>query len=494
MGWGSGTADYYPDIQTPISAISSKASNVESILKDAVSQQVTQLASTANAKCLVFISSDAGEMYITVDGNKGDRNSLSAWHDGDALVKAVADVCANTIVVIHAVGTINMEPWIAHENVKAVLHAHLPGREAGDSLTDVLFGDFSPSGRLPYTIGKTLADYGASVGLITSGSGGRINQEFTEKLNVDYKWFDANKITPRFEFGFGLSYTTFAFSAPKITVLKAPTELPAERPAKGTVPSYPTSIPPAAEVAWPSSIRTRIPKFIYPYLDNPGSVQVGSYPYPTGYSTTPKPAPASGGAQGGNPALFDKIYSVSITVTNTGTVKAKAVPQLYLEFPESNFPTPLRSLKGFKKVEIAPGASAQVTFELTRKDLSVWDVVRQNWIIPGAGAKGHTIHIGASSRDLTLKCDTASLACSGGDAPGDTTSSQTATASSTASTQSPDATPTTAVSVTPTPTPTPGESPVAKWGQCGGKAWTGGMVCESGSKCVVLNEYYHQCQ
>ena len=91
---------------------------------------------------LVFLSSDSGEEYITVDGNEGDRyvlpieglcgqcelihgsffcrNNLTAWHGGDALVLAVAEQNNNTIVVINSVGPLILEPWIDHPNVTAV--------------------------------------------------------------------------------------------------------------------------------------------------------------------------------------------------------------------------------------------------------------------------------------------------------------------------------------------------------------------------------------
>lgn len=69
---------------------------------------------------LVFINSDSGEGYITVDGNAGDRKNLTAWHGGDALVLAVAAQNKNTIVVVHSVGPLIVEPWIDHPNVTAV--------------------------------------------------------------------------------------------------------------------------------------------------------------------------------------------------------------------------------------------------------------------------------------------------------------------------------------------------------------------------------------
>ncbi|RPB03455.1 hypothetical protein L873DRAFT_1826144 [Choiromyces venosus 120613-1] len=380
MGWGSGTADY-PYLTTPIEAITGKASNVQSILTDPVTTQVTDMAKIASAKCLVFISSNSGEGYITVEGHSGDRNDFNPWHNGDALVQAVAGDCANTIVVIHSVGPINMEKFSDLANVKAIVLAHLPGQEAGSSLVDVLFGDYSPSGKLPYTIAKQPNDYGASADTIRSGSGA-IQSTFTEGLYIGYKYFDKNSITPGYEFGFGLSYTTFSFSDLKITTTGAPTGLPPARSAKGAVPTYATTIPPASEAAWPAAITTRIAKYVYPYLDNPSTITSGSYPYPSGYSTTEHPAPAAGGDQGGNPALGDVIYTVTATITNTRSRTGK----------NTGFDTPIHQLRGFSKVEIA--------------DLSVWDVVRQNWVTPGAGAGGYTVWVGDSSRNLPLSCKT----------------------------------------------------------------------------------------
>ena len=75
----------------------------------------------------------------------------------------MASNCSNTIVVVHSVGAVLMESWINHKNVTAVIMAHLPGQESGNALVDVLFGDVNPSGKLPYTIAKSEADYPARV-------------------------------------------------------------------------------------------------------------------------------------------------------------------------------------------------------------------------------------------------------------------------------------------------------------------------------------------
>jgi beta-glucosidase len=210
VGWGSGTADF-PYLITPLDAIKAKATSsaVTSSLSDS---DLNAAASAASGKsvALVFITADSGEGYLTVEGNVGDRNDLKAWHNGDALVAKVASVNKNTIVVVNSVGPIVMEPWITNSNITAVVWSGLPGQEAGNSLVDILFGAYNPSGRLPFTIGKSINDYAAKV--LYSGSGVPAIP-YSEGLFIDYKHFDKNNIEPRFEFGFGLSYTTFAYSA-----------------------------------------------------------------------------------------------------------------------------------------------------------------------------------------------------------------------------------------------------------------------------------------
>jgi beta-glucosidase len=112
----------------------------------------------------------------------------------------------NVIVVVHSVGPVILETILAQPNVKAIVWAGLPGQESGNALVDVMYGAVSPSGKLPYTIAKQRSDYGT----------GWVDAEvdnFTEGLFVDYRHFDESGLVPRYEFGYGLSYTTFAYSA-----------------------------------------------------------------------------------------------------------------------------------------------------------------------------------------------------------------------------------------------------------------------------------------
>jgi beta-glucosidase len=81
----------------------------------------------------------------------------SDW-SGDKLVQKIASRCPNTVVITHSNG-VNVMPWANHPNVTAILAAHLPGQEAGNSIVDVLWGDVNPSGHLPYKIAKRQSDY-----------------------------------------------------------------------------------------------------------------------------------------------------------------------------------------------------------------------------------------------------------------------------------------------------------------------------------------------
>ena len=123
----------------------------------------------------------------------------------------MAAVNKNTIVVVHSVGPVILETILALSNVVAVVWAGIPGQESGNGLVDILYGSTSPSGKLPYTIAKAQADYGTA---IASG-----DDTYSEGLYIDYRHFDHASITPRYEFGFGLSYTTFAYSALSVSTL-----------------------------------------------------------------------------------------------------------------------------------------------------------------------------------------------------------------------------------------------------------------------------------
>jgi beta-glucosidase len=417
MGWGSGSARY-PYMDSPIDGFKDRNATYQFFNTDKFPSNSNP---SPNDVAVVFVSADSGENYITVENNPGDRTSsnLNLWHDGDRLIQDVAAKYANVVVVVHTVGPVIMEAWHDLPSVKAIVFAHLPGQEAGKSLMEVLYGDVSPSGHLPYTIPKSENDYPKSVSL-TGFAIGQPQDTFTEGLYIDYRHFHKAGIQPRYAFGHGLSYTSFNFTQTTITAGTPLTTTPSPRPAKGPTPTYSTAIPPASEAVWPANFN-RLLRYIYSFLSKDeadaaakAANSTTKYPYPAGYSNVQKPGPKAGGAQGGNPALFETAYQISVTVTNTGSHSGKAVAQLYVQYPESAFDTPILQLRDFEKTrELAPGASQTLNLRVTRKDLSVWDVVAQDWVIPNIGGD-YGIWIGESSDLLKTRCGTAAGACVGG--------------------------------------------------------------------------------
>jgi beta-glucosidase len=152
--------------------------------------------------CLVFINALSGE--------GADRTELRNTEQDD-LVTTVAENCNNTMVIVNTVGARILDSWIENDNITAVIYGGLLGQESGNSLVDVLYGTVNPSGRLAYTIAKKESDYNVEICDTAVCN-------FTEGNYIDYKYFDAYNVTPRCEFGYGLSYATFEYSNLSVTV------------------------------------------------------------------------------------------------------------------------------------------------------------------------------------------------------------------------------------------------------------------------------------
>ncbi|KAJ7919651.1 glycoside hydrolase family 3 protein [Mycena leptocephala] len=168
---------------------------------------------------IVLVNAMSGELgfYNSVNGNEGDRNDLELWYDGSTLVEGVAAVCSNTIVVVHSIGPVHM-PWTTNPNITAIVYAGAPGEQTGPGLVDVLFGAVNFQGRLPFSIADLETSYGTTIVTDPGFPIGFPTINYTERLLLDYRYMDAHAIAPRFEYGFGLSYTTFAYSGLTIKV------------------------------------------------------------------------------------------------------------------------------------------------------------------------------------------------------------------------------------------------------------------------------------
>lgn len=140
--------------------------------------------------------------------------ALRLPNDQDALIDAVASANPNTIVVLNSASPHDM-PW--RDKVKAILYMWFPGQEGGGATADVLLGKVSPGGKLPMTFPRSPADvpaYSAAHPERYAGDATRV--VYSEGIFTGYRHYEQNRIRPLFPFGFGLSYTTFAYSGLKV--------------------------------------------------------------------------------------------------------------------------------------------------------------------------------------------------------------------------------------------------------------------------------------
>jgi beta-glucosidase len=264
--------------------------------------QAAQLAAAADVAVVVV-----GD----VEREGADRRNMSLTGNQDQLVAAVAAANPHTVVVVDSGAPVLM-PWV--DTVPAIVEAWYPGEEDGNALASVLFGDVNPAGKLPVTFPRTEDQTPISAPERWPGVAGTV--QYAEGLQVGYRWYDAQGQDPLFPFGFGLSYTSFAFS--HLTVS--------------------------------------------PVLVPGGHVTVG------------------------------------VDVTNTGTRSGAEVVQLYVSDPAAAGEPP-RQLKGFDKVNLAPGQTTHVTFRLDERAFSVWDSPAQQWTTVDGR---YRIAVGNSSRSLPL--------------------------------------------------------------------------------------------
>jgi beta-glucosidase len=161
------------------------------------------IAAAKNAKvAVVFVWTRLQPVF----GLPGDQNRL---------VEEIAAVNPNTVVVLNTSQPVAL-PWA--DKVKAILEMWWPGDEGGWSAANLLLGKTSPAGRLPVTWAKRLEDYAATDPRHPERSykGVHGKTTYSEGVNIGYRWFDKENIDPLFPFGYGLSYTTFAYSGLKV--------------------------------------------------------------------------------------------------------------------------------------------------------------------------------------------------------------------------------------------------------------------------------------
>ncbi len=266
------------------------------------------------------------------------------------------------------------------------------------SQTDILYGRINPGGKTPFTWGASRADYGTDV--LYEPNGLIPQADFTEGIFIDYRAFDRTNLTPIYEFGFGLSYTTFEYSGLQIIKTSAGPYVPAGglTSAAPTFNSNTSTDP--ADYNFPTNL-DQVSLYIYPYLNTTDNTTTSDSSDddvpPNARDGSPQPIPPAGGAPGGNPQLYDVLYQVRATIRNTGSRGGEEVPQLYVSLGGPNDPRVV--LRGFQRLSIDAGGSATFTADLTRRDLSNWDPVTQNWVVSEYTKR---VYVGGSSIELPL--------------------------------------------------------------------------------------------
>jgi beta-glucosidase len=168
---------------------------------------------------LIFIGADSGEEYLIVENNVGDRNNLDPWHKGAELVNQVISDCPNSKKVLIVLGpaTVNINQWIHNDNIDAILFGGILGGRGGLAIVDILFGDFSPSGHLPYVWAPEESYPNVTKGeLLTPSQRSEPycvrEYTYTENLYIGQRYVDKYKLPYDYPFGYGLSYSTFEYS------------------------------------------------------------------------------------------------------------------------------------------------------------------------------------------------------------------------------------------------------------------------------------------
>ena len=167
------------------------------------------------------VSADTAIMYISRSASEGSDISATSWYlnwKEEEILKEISAHFENVIVFINAPSMMSTD-WSLDGNeygidVDSLLLMHLPGEYGLQGMTDVLFGDVNPSGKLVDTYAKDLYDYPST----ESYSEDPIITKYTEDIFVGYRYFETfAKDKVAYEFGFGMSYTDFEITTDSVT-------------------------------------------------------------------------------------------------------------------------------------------------------------------------------------------------------------------------------------------------------------------------------------
>ena len=190
----------------------------------------TQDTPEARAKALKEASETASKADVAVvvvgrynklESEGFDVKTMDLPAGQDELIQAIEKANPHTIVVLNTGNPVTMSKWV--DQTPALLDMWYGGQEGGHALAAILFGDANPSGKLPVTLPKKFEDSPA----YGHYPGENLKVDYAEGIYVGYRYYDTKNVEPQFPFGFGLNYTTFAYS--DLTIMDDTTSKPGQK-------------------------------------------------------------------------------------------------------------------------------------------------------------------------------------------------------------------------------------------------------------------------
>jgi beta-glucosidase len=204
---GGGSAGVVPSkVTTPLQGIRNQASGTHVSYSDGKNVAAAAKAAAAAQQAVVFVND--------VESEGVDRTSLELPGNANYLIKEVAAANPRTVVVLNTGAPVLM-PWLSQ--VAGVIEAWYPGQDDGTAIAKVLFGQVDPSGHLPDTFPANVQQQPISTKRQFPGVNGKVY--YSEGLDVGYRWYNQNDVTPLFPFGYGLSYTSFRYTGLHISAV-----------------------------------------------------------------------------------------------------------------------------------------------------------------------------------------------------------------------------------------------------------------------------------
>ena len=204
-GGGSAAVNPTGSVVSPLQGIAARAGSGVTVSSYSGTTPADAAATAAGAKVAIVFANN-------FESEGSDLQNITLQNNQDALISAVADANPHTIVVLNTGGPVTM-PWLS--DVQSVLEAWYPGQQDGAAIASILFGDTNPSGHLPETFPASLAQAPTAAPARFPGTNGTV--QYDDKLEVGYRYYDTENVTPLFPFGFGLSYTSFKYSNLKLS-------------------------------------------------------------------------------------------------------------------------------------------------------------------------------------------------------------------------------------------------------------------------------------